>query len=124
MIDRDMELTRREIRIVRRLSRLFRIERSGRLGRRPLDTVRRLIDRRGLLIEELMRLDARRRASALGASGELDLAMAAFATEIEEGGRRCQEVLAELGAELSRLRGEGAATGLRDGVAGQLLGRG
>jgi hypothetical protein len=124
MIDRDMELTHREIRIVRRLSRLFRIERSGRLGRRPLDTVRRLIDRRGLLIEELMRLDARRRASALGASGELDLAMGAFATEIEEGGRRCQEVLAELGAELSRLRGEGAATGLRDGVAGQLLGRG
>jgi len=124
MIDSETALTRRQIQIVRRLSRLFRVDRCGRLRRRGIDTVRRLIDRRGALIEELMQVDARRRAFASGTPGELDLAMMSFATEIEQGGRHCLAALAELGAELGRLRGEGAASGLRGESAGQLLGRG
>jgi hypothetical protein len=124
MIDSAMALTRREIRIVQRLSRLFRAERSGRFGRWPVDAVRRLIERRDTLIEELLQLETKRRASASVTCQELDLAMVSFATEVERGDQRCREILAELGAELGRLRGEGTATGLRGGVAGHLLGRG
>ena len=50
--------------------------------------------------------------------------MGVLAREVEQGEQRCLEFLAEIGARLSRLRGEGTATGLRDGADGRLLGRG
>jgi len=53
---------------------------------------------------------------------ELDLTMGALAQEVERGEQRCLEFLAELGARLRRLRGEGTATGLRNGGDGRLLG--
>jgi hypothetical protein len=124
MIDPQTELMRREIAIARRLARLFRIERSGHLRRRPVETARRLIDRRGRLIDELTRLEERRRSLAPWVPDELNLTMGALAGEIERGEQRCLEFLAEIGARLSQLRGEGAATGLRDGADGRLLGRG
>jgi hypothetical protein len=124
MIAPETELMRREIQLARRLARLFRIERSGHLMRRPVDTARRLIDRRELLIAELTQLEERRRLLAPRVSSELDPAMAALAQETERCEQHCLEVLAEIGAKVSRLRGAGTATGLRDSADGRLLGRG
>src|SRR5258708_5058035 len=123
MIDPGTELLHREILLARRLVRLFRIERSGHLRRRPAETAHRLIDRRGRLIEELAQLEERRRSLAPWVPGELGLTMGALAQEVERGEQRCLEFLAEIGARLSRLRGGGTATGLRDGSDGRLLGR-
>jgi hypothetical protein len=124
MVDPGTELMRRELLVARRLARLFRFERSGRVWRWPADTVRRLIDRRGRLIDELTRLEERRRSLTPWALDDLDLTMGALAREVEQGEQRCLELLAELGARLNRLRGQGTATGLRDGASGRLLGRG
>jgi hypothetical protein len=124
MIDPVTELMRTEIAIARRLARLFRLERSGHLRRRPVETVRRLIDRRGRLIDELTQLEERRRSLAPWVPDELGSTMGALAQEVERGEQRCLEFLAEIGARRSQLRGKGTATGLRDGADGRLLGRG
>lgn len=124
MTSEEIMLMRREIRAARRLVRLFRIERSGRLGRRPRPTVRQLIERRGALIDELVRLEAKRRSCAPWTLTELDLAMGALRLEMERTEQSCQALLARLGAELGRLRGAGGATGLRGDAGGQLLGSG
>lgn len=124
MVDPGTELMRRELLVARRLARLFRLERSGRLWRWPVDTARRLIDRRARLIDELARLEERRRSLTPRTVDDLDLTMGALAREVEQGEQRCLELLAELGARLSRLRGQGTATGLRDSAGGRLLGRG
>jgi len=124
MVDPGTELMRRELLVARRLARLFRLERSGRMRRWPADTVRQLIDRRAGLIDELARLEQRRRSLNPWTLDELDLMMGALAREVEQGEQRCLEFLAELGARLSGLRGQGTATGLRHGAGGRLLGRG
>ena len=124
MIDDATALLRREYRTARRLARLFHIERTGSFARLPAETVRRLIDRRGAVIDELVRLDARRLSLAPQSTGDLDIAMGALASEVGWAERRCRELLAELGAELEQRRGIGSATGLRDGADGRLLGRG
>jgi len=124
MIDHATELNGREDRAARRLARLFRIERSGRFERRPAETVRRLIQRRGRLIDELLRLDARRRSVAPSVPIGLGLTMGLLAQEVERTEQSCLELLARLGAELRQLRGEGIATGLRDSAGGRLLGQG
>ncbi len=124
MVDEANELVRTEYRLARRLSRLFRIERTGRLSRRPADMAARLVARRGGLVDELMRLDQRRRSLTPSSLPELDDAMTALAREVGSGEQWCHERLAELEAELDRRRGIGTATGLRDSGAGQLLGRG
>ena len=124
MADAASDLAIAEYRMARRLARLFRIERTGPMARRPRDVADRLIDRRGTLIERLMRLEYERRAAALRPLPELDAAMSALAAEIDGAERFCLDRLAVLDAELARRRGRGTATGLRDGVAGQLLGQG
>ena len=124
MSDPAGDLVRREMQIAHRLVRLFRVERSGRLMRRPAATARRLIDRRGHLIEELTRLEEQRRLLAPSVSDSLDAVMSALAQEADRGEQRCLEFLAEIGARLSALRGEGTASGLRGHAGGQLLGRG
>lgn len=124
MIDDATVLLRREYRMARRLARLFRIERAGGFARRPGDVARRLIERRGRVIDDLVRLDARRLSLAPWTSTELDAAIGALAREVGRAEQRCREVLAELGAELRRRRGLGTATGLRDGAGGRLLGSG
>ena len=124
MIDDLTALVRQEQRTARRLARLFRIERAGCFARRPAETAQRLIERRGLLVDELARLEARRQSLAPWATVELDFAMGSLAKEVERTEQRCLERLAELGAELERRRGGGTATGLREGGNGRLLGRG
>ena len=124
MIDDGTALLKREYRAARRLARLFRIERSGRFERWPSDTVWRLMNRRRMLIDELLRLDAGRRSLEPWSSVELELAMGTLAREVDRTEQHCLERLAELGAELERRRGVGTATGLRDVVDGRLLGSG
>jgi len=124
MSDDATALLNREQRAARRLARLFRIERAGRFASRPTETVQRLIERRGRLVEELARLEARRKSLAPWTTVELDLAMGILAKEADRAEQWCLERLAELGAELARRRGAGTATGLRDGADGQLLGHG
>jgi hypothetical protein len=122
--DEEGELMQREIRTARRLVQLFRAERSGRFARRPAETARRLIDRRGHLVDELLRIDARRRSVARETPSELELEMGALAVEVGRAEQCCLDLLTRLDAELRRVRGEGPTTGLRDGAAGRLLGRG
>ena len=124
MNDDAAMLVRQEYRAACRLARLFRIERSGRFFGRSSETVRRLIERRGHLVDELTRMDAARRSLVPRKPTELDRAMGELAKEVGSAERRCLELLAELGEELRRRRKAGAATGLRDGAAGQLLGHG
>lgn len=122
MIDDATALIRRECRTARRLARLFRIERSGGFPRRPAELVRRLAERREAVIDELVRLDAKRLSFAPWATADLDIAMGVLAKEVDRTEQYCRELLAELGAELERRRGLGTATGLRDGVDGRLIG--
>jgi hypothetical protein len=122
MLDDATALIRQERRAARRLARLFRIERTGRLARRSDEVSARIIERRGLLVAELARLEARRQSLAPWTTVELDVAMGGLAKEVERGEQRCLELLAELGVELARRRG--GVTGLRDGTEGRLLGRG
>jgi hypothetical protein len=124
MIDDAAALTRREYRAARRLARLFRIERSGGLARRPAEIVRRMIERRGDLIGELASIDVKRLSLAPKPTPDLDIAMGSLAREVDHAEQHCREVIAELGAELERRRGMGTATGLRAGADGRLLGSG
>jgi hypothetical protein len=107
-----------------RLARLFRIERSGALARRPPDIAARLVERRGILIEQLMQLEARRRAFAAPAPAPLDAALAALRHETAAAEDFCRELLAHLGGELDRVRGAAPASGVRGGATGRLLGSG
>jgi hypothetical protein len=124
MRDDPAVMIRREARAARRLARLFRIERRGGFARWPAATVSRLVERRGALVDELLRLDTRRQSIARRTTADLRLAMGALAREVHRGEQHCQGQLAELGAELARRREPGATTGLRDGAGGQLLGSG
>jgi|SRR5579872_2257838 len=124
MIDDATALLRREYWAARRLARLFRIERSGGLRRRPAEIARRMIERRGDLIGELASIDAKRLSLAPEPAPDLDIAMRSLAYEVDSAEQRCREVIAELAAELKRRHGMGSATGLRDGADGRLLGSG
>lgn len=124
MSSEETALLRQEIAHARRLARLFRIERSGRLARRPAETARRLVDRRGDLIDRLLRLDAQRRSRMPWSSVELELAMGSLRLEVDRAEQSCLALLARLGAELGRLRGTGPASGVRGDAGGLLLGRG
>jgi hypothetical protein len=124
MPDDSETLMERECRAVRRLARLFRIERSGRFERLPGEVSRRLRARRGELIKEVQQLETRRRSFEPWTLPQLDVAMGTLAREADEAERYCLERLALLGAELDRRRGRGSATGLRDGAGGRILGRG
>jgi hypothetical protein len=124
MNDEATDLMRQEVWAARRLVRLFRIERSGRLARRRTDIALRLIERRGQLIDELRRMEIRRRSVAPLIPAELGLTMAQLSREVASSEQSCLELVARLSAELRRLRGEGPASGLRDSTGGRLLGSG
>ncbi|HVH82233.1 MAG TPA: hypothetical protein VM782_22745 [Stellaceae bacterium] len=123
MTDVQSDLIMREYRITRRLARLFRIERSGRLSQWPPGIGERLVGRRALLIEELLQLEQGRPDRDRRPPAALDEAMRALSREVEDAELWCHRRLEELGAELRLRRGLGVTTGLRDG-GGPLLGRG
>jgi hypothetical protein len=113
-----------QIRTVRRLGRLFRVERTGRLERRPFEVSQRLIGRRAGLVDELVRLDAARRSLAVPPSDELSAAIRDLAGEVDRLQALCAARIEALTLELRQRRGAGQATGLRDGAGGRILGSG
>jgi hypothetical protein len=121
MIEAVPDLEARERRLARRLSRLFRIERAGGFDRRSAATVRRLIDRRGALIDALIALE-RRRGS--GRSVALHQAMAELSREVRQAREQAEARIADLRVELGLRRGAGPPTGLRSGTSGRLIGWG
>jgi hypothetical protein len=124
MIDSETEIIVRESRAARRLGRLFKIERAGGFDRRPVATVERLIERRGILVSELLLIDGMRRALNSPRSAELEQALAELAREVSGSLHGSQTQVERLNAELHLRRGKGMPTGVRDGASGLLLGRG
>jgi hypothetical protein len=124
MIDSTAEMIVRESRAARRLGRLFKIERAGGFDRRPVATVRRLIERRGTLVSELLVIDGMRRALNPPHSAELEQALAELAREVNGSLHHSQTQVERLHTDLRLRRGEGMPTGVRDGASGLLLGRG
>jgi hypothetical protein len=107
----------------RRLCRLFRAERGGIEGRKAL-TVRRLVERRGALIEALIAAEDRRGGGRAAPSPKLVQAFAELALEVD----RCR---AQATTRVERLRwalrlrlGDRQASGVRGDGGGRLLGRG
>jgi hypothetical protein len=124
MTDSETEIIGRESRAARRLGRLFRIERAGGFDRRSVATVRRLIERRGMLVSELLLIDGLRRTLNPPRSAELEQALAELAREVNRSLHHSQNQVARLHTDLRLRRGEGMPTGVRDGASGLLLGRG
>jgi hypothetical protein len=124
MIDSETEIIVRESRAARRLGRLFKIERAGGFNRRPVATVQRLVERRGILVSELLVIDGKRRALNSPRSAELEQALAELAREVSGSLHGSQTQVERLHAELRFRRGKGMPTGVRDGASGLLLGRG
>jgi len=110
-----------ESRMARRLSRLLRIERAGGFERHAAPTVRRLITRRGGLIEQLIASHARHRSAH---PTGLDAALIDLAYEVRQSQQFAAIRLQRLEAELRLRRGDGPATGIREGAGGHLLGSG
>jgi len=112
-----------ESRAARRLGRLFRIERVGGFDRRPAATVRRLIERRGALLEELMQFENRRRSLAVPRNAELDRAVAELASELSQALNFAQSRVDRIGLDLRIRQGEGLGTGIRNNANGRMLGK-
>src|ERR1700733_11394523 len=123
MTDDRRDLTTLESRAARRLARLFRIERS-RIQRRRTEALWRLIRWRRLALDELTRLDAKRRSLGAPPSPALETAIAELAGEVSQSQALCVVRLEMLSEELRQRQGGGLATGLRDSADGRLLGRG
>ena len=124
MTDAASRLTLREVRTARRLASLFRAARPDRLRRRPNEAVWRLIRRRRRLLDELLGIDAERRASGVARSAELDAALGELRREVDEAQEDYLARLEALDGEIRRRLGVGVTTGLRDAGLGRLLGRG
>jgi len=110
--------------MTRRVTRLFRIERNGRLARRPAATARYLIERRGAVIDALIAAAARQRGSAAAGSPELDQALHELASEVGRCRPSAELRRQELAAELRLRRGDAPLSGVRRYSGGRLLGSG
>jgi hypothetical protein len=110
-----------QCRAARRLARLFRIERLGGFDRWPADDVGGLVQRRGVIIAELLAL-VLAPAGSPARSPELDAVLRELSLEVERSRVTAQERYDTLAAELHYRRSE-HPTGIRDS-AGQLIGRG
>jgi hypothetical protein len=118
------ELMMRQCRVAARLGRLFRSERRGALQRWPDDTVARLVERRGRLVADFLRLENERRTRALPLARDLHAAFATLAREIEDSLRMAEVRAEQLRSELRLLRGEGMPSGVRGNAGGRMLGHG
>lgn len=101
---------------MRRLARLFRIERRGLLIRRPAELIGRLVERRGALVAALLTGELRRGA-------ELDRALAELSRETCRALPHAQLRLQQIANDLRLTRGEGSPSGLRDHGNGHPLGK-
>src|ERR1700749_3149504 len=105
MTDGKTEMIVRESRMARRLDRLFKIERSGGFDRRSRATVRRLIERRGTLVNELLFLDGMRRSRDAPPSPELEQALAKLGYEVDGSLHHAQARVTQLLTDLRLRRG-------------------
>jgi hypothetical protein len=110
--------------LTRRVARLFRIERAGGLERRPVATVRHLIERRGALIEALIAAGEPPRAGAESGPSVLEQALRELAIEVGRCRPSAEQRLAALTAELRLRRGIAPASGVRRDSGGRFLGSG
>lgn len=108
-------------RVVRRLARLFRIERAGRLTRRRAAIGRHLIARRAALIEVMIAAEYRRRSNGGALSPTVLQALRELALEVGRCRASAESRRAELAEELRSRRGA-APSGVRGGAGGRLLG--
>lgn len=122
MSERGQASSRRESGLARRLARLFRIERNGGFGRWPVAIVRKVVERRGALIEALMTIDSNRHSIAAPPSEELDAALDDLSRESEHALNRARKQLEQISNDLRLSRGEGLATGIRTTTGGHTLG--
>jgi hypothetical protein len=112
------------LRLARRVTRLFRIERAGRLERRPFATARHLIERRAGLIDALIATGETDRGGEYESSPVLDQALHELAIEVERCRLPAEQRLAELVTELRLRRGVAPTSGVRGGSGGRFLGSG
>jgi hypothetical protein len=122
LIGNEPTLAHHRSRAVRRLARLFRIERNGGFDRRPPGLIARLIERRGILVDELM-VNLQRRSIANTSSAELDRTLNALAREVDRTLDHARARLEEISKDLRVSRGEGLPTGIRNRAHGQALGK-
>jgi hypothetical protein len=123
MADGDRNIVAHESHLARRLGRLFRAEREGRLSGRRSGLAERLVRRRGELIEALLRTDAARRALHLPISLDLQRATEALGHETAQSLHTADARLQQLRDDLLMSRGDGIPTGIR-GSGGRIIGRG
>jgi hypothetical protein len=112
------------LRLARRVARLFRIERAGRLERRPVATARHLIERRGALIDALIATGEFDRRGQHDGPTMLDQALRELAIEVGRCRLPAEQRLAALVAELRVRRGVAPTSGLRGSSGGRFLGSG
>jgi hypothetical protein len=112
------------LRLARRLVRLFRSERAGRLRRWPDATARHLIARRGALIAALVAAGERGESGDAPRLPALDDALRELAFEVDRCRPPAERRAQELAAELRLRHGETAPSGLRRSGGGRLLGSG
>ncbi len=124
MIETGTDMIFQEARAARRLGRLFKIERAGGFDRRPAATVRRLLERRGALVTELVLLDGKRRSRRSPYSTELEQALRELASEVRQSLHHSESRMERLWTDLRLRRNAGPPTGIRDSAVGRLLGRG
>jgi hypothetical protein len=124
MTDPAIELALHESRVMRRLSRLFRIERHGCFTRQPIATVHQLLGRRARLVGELAEIETERRSLTASVPAELRSALGELTREVGAARQSCAARIEGLAAELRQRHGAGRPTGLRGSGAGHLLGSG
>lgn len=124
MAENERDIVAHESYLARRIVRLFRIERVGRLSRRSHELMQRLLDRRGELIDALVRIDAARRQLRLPVSPELQQAAERLWQESGDARRAADARLDQLHTDLLIARGHGIPSGIRGSATGRILGRG
>lgn len=120
----ERDIVTHESLLARRIGFLFRLEHVPALARRPASLAQRLRQRRGELIETLMRADAARRALHLPVSAELQQAVEMLWREAGAARRDADARLDLLRADLLRARGDGVPSGVRNTAQGRVIATG
>lgn len=120
----DSDIVTYESHLARRIGWLFRVEWTGVLMRRPPELERRLRDRRGELIDALIRADTTRRSRKIPISPELQSAAEALWRESGLARRAADARLDQLRTGLAMTFGIGVSSGIRGTATGQIIARG
>lgn len=119
----ERDIIAHEVRLARRIGRLFRCEQGVGSTRSP-GLMDRLRARRGELIDALMSADSARRQRQMPIAPHLEEAMRALWREVDCARRDADRRLDWLRTELLLARGEGMSTGIRGSAGGRVLGSG